>query len=286
MRKKLLFILLIISSLSTEFSISQTYVPFLNNSSWNITVANFGGQYNLIINQGTDVVIGSFTYKKFIEPYYQNDVYIREDVTTKRVYKLVNGFDQLLYDFSLQVSNTITLSNGLTYTVTSITDVNVSGGTRRKFNLYNFAGGETWIEGVGSNNHPLIPHYELPSDPYIYLTCSAQNGQSIYNHGLANGSTPTDCSMLLSTNDYQNLNKQISFYPNPFNTELTISSETSLENLTLKIFNSLGQLVKEIENLNGNSIKINRENINNGIYQLQLIKNDKIINRSSVIITN
>ena len=272
-------------SLLFTFVFSQSYTPFLNNSKWNITVANFGGPYNLVINEGVDVVVGAYTYKKFVDPFFNNEVYIREDVASKRVYRLVNSVDQLLYDFNLQVSDMITLSNGITYTVTSITDVTVNGGTRKKYNLYNFAGGETWIEGVGSNRHPLLPSYELPSDPYVYMTCSSQNGQDIYNHGLANGATPTDCSML-STDDYHLNGKNIVFYPNPFQQEVTITSETRLQNAKLRLFNSLGQLIKLIENINGNSFTMNRENLNDGIYLFELMENSKVITKSKIIIKN
>ncbi len=268
-----------------NFIFSQSYTPFLNNSKWNLTVATFGGPYNLVIDEGVDVVVGAYTYKKFVDPFFNNEVYIREDVASKRVYRLVNSVEQLLYDFNLQVSDMITLSNGITYTVTSITDVTVDGGTRKKYNLYNFAGGETWIEGVGSNRHPLLPTYELPSDPHIYLTCSSQNDQDVYNHGLANGSTPTDCSML-SIDSYHLNDTTINFYPNPFQQEVTISSETRLQNAKLMLFNSLGQLVKLIENINGNSFTINRENLNDGIYLFELVENSKVIKKSKIIIKN
>ncbi|MEH6538252.1 MAG: hypothetical protein V7719_17780 [Psychroserpens sp.] len=183
---------------------SQTYIPILNNSSWNIASANFSGTTNLVIERGTDIVIGSNTYKKFIDPtIYNTDNYIREDIPNKKVYRNVNGIDEILFDFSLDISDSIILGDGDSYIVTSVTNINVLDGVRKQIRLVHYEGAfieksEVWIEGIGSSFHPLKPNYEIIfSDPYIYLTCSAQNGINIYNHGIANGQPePTDCSIL------------------------------------------------------------------------------------------
>lgn len=282
MKRKLLFAFLLFAGFA-ESAFSQAYIPMLNNSSWNIVSANFGGGQNLMINPGTDVVIGSYTYKKFFDPTTGADVFLREDVASRKVYRNVGGNDQLLYDFSLQVSNTITLGNGSVYTVLSITDVPVNGGTRRRFFLDNGWYSENWIEGVGSSQHPFRPSYEMPSDPYIYLTCSAQNGVNVYNHNLANGQpTLTDCSMLGVT-DFALENRAIQYAPNPFTTELSITAQTDFKNATLKVFNSVGQLVKEQTNINGNTITVRRENLNCGIYFAQITENGKIIATHKII---
>lgn len=291
MKTKLLFKIIFLTFLSQK-SFSQIYIPMLNNSTWNIVSANFGGQQNLIINQGINTVIGSNAYKKFIDPTTNNDVFLREDIATKKVYRRVSGNDQLLYDFSLQVSNNIVLGDGNNYTVQSISNVNVLGGTRRSFNLIHFIGGfagnsETWIEGVGSSRNPLRPTYEMPSDPYIYLTCSAQNGINIYNNGIANGQpTPSDCSALLSLEEVKFLAEQINFSPNPFKTEIEITTKFNFENTSLKVFNSIGQLVKEIENINGQKIILNRENLKSGIYFAQILQNEKILKINKIIIVD
>lgn len=281
MRTKLLFATFLLLFYKTIYA--QPYVPFLNNSTWNVTVVGFTGASNYIINPAVDVVIGGYTYKKFADPIFSTDVYLREDVAEKKVYRRVGNSDELLYDFSKVVSNTITLPNGNTYTLISITNVTVNGGTRRRFNFDNGFFGFNWIEGVGSGNHPLKPYYELVSDPYIYVTCSAQNGALVYNHGTANGGTPTDCSML-GMDDLTALTNKITFYPNPFKTELTINSELNLENVTLKLYNSLGQMVNEIENISGQQFVLNRANLTSGLYFIQLLQNDKLVQTHKIVI--
>lgn len=282
MKTKLLFTFFLLFLFINSFS--QAYIPFLNNSTWVLTVANFGGSSNYIVNPGVNVVIGSYTYTKFVDPIYSTDVYIREDVAAKKVYRRVGVTDQLLYDFSKVVSNTITLPNGNTYTLNSITNVIVNGGTRRRFSFSDAFFGFDWIEGVGSGNHPLKPYYELPSDPYIYVTCSAQNGVLVYNHGTANGGTPTDCS-ILGVDDVNPITT-IRFSPNPFKTELTINSDVNLENVTLKLYNSLGQIVKNIQNINGNQLVIDRDNLTSGLYFIELFQNDKVVLTTKIVVVD
>lgn len=284
MKTKLL-ITLVFLILIVKKSFSQVYIPMLNNSTWNIVSASFGGSQNFVINPGIDIVIGSYTYKKFIDPTTSSDVFLREDVAAKKVYRNVSGVDQILYDFSLQLSNSIYLGYGGIYKVVSITNVNVNGGTRRKFVLDNGFLSETWIEGVGSDINPLRPYYEMPTDPYIYLTCSAQNGVNIYNAGIANGQpTPTDCSMLLSVEDIKFLTQEIIFSPNPFKTELLITTTFNFDNSKLKIFDSNGKLVKEVNGINGQNIIIKRENLNKGVYFVELTQNGKVISNHKIII--
>jgi hypothetical protein len=273
MKIKLLAILTL--TLFNLKSFSQQYFPLLNNSSWIIVISDFGGNVYREYNQSSDVIIGSTTYKKYIGQ--TNEEYLlREDVAAKKVYKLINGNDVLLYDFSLQISDNITLDDGQNYQVQSITTINVTGGQRRQFYLKNlnpFWAGETWIEGVGRYTHPLLAKSEFFSDPAFTLQCSFQNGVNIFNQGIANGGTATNCS--LSVEDQNYLSEKILFAPNPFDNELIISSQTSLNNSTLKVFNSIGQKVREINNINGEKYILQRENLSKGLYLFQLSENGK-----------
>lgn len=282
MKTKLLFTALFLIAFAEDV-FSQNYIPMLN-SSWNITEANFGGATSYIIQPGVNETIGGLSYKKFMDK--TTEVYLREDIATRKVYRRVNNIDQLLYDFSLTNGSFITLSNGYTYTVT-VSTINVVGGTRKKIYLYHdFFPSETWIEGVGGTNNPMKPYYELPSDPYFYLTCSSVDNVNVYNHGIANGQpNPTDCSMLLGIDQFFRENK-IKFYPNPFKSTFTISAATYLENASLKVFNSVGQLVKENKNINGKEYNFHRDNLKSGIYFAQLSQGEKIIANTKMVIVD
>jgi len=291
--KKILFALLFLI-VFTQKIFSQTYAPLLNNSYWIVQQVYYGSHINQVISDDGEVVIGAFTYRKYADQsMYSADNYIREDISAKKVYRYKNGSDQLLYDFSLNVGDNIILGDGRSYEVASITNINVNGGIRRRFHLVCYAGGtmvltsETWIEGVGGIEHPLKPNYELYlSDPVLVLTCSFQNGINIYNYGIANGQpTPTDCSISLDVEDILPLAQQINLSPNPFKTELCITTTLNFENVTLLMFNSIGELVKQVDNMNGQKIVLHRENLKSGLYFLQFMQNGKVVATNKAIVT-
>jgi hypothetical protein len=288
MKTKILFIITLMTVVVQE-SFSQTYFPMLNNSSWNIQMSTQIGPFYYWIEPGVDVVIGSYTYKKFLDvDFNQTEIYVREDVTTKRVYRRISNIDVLMCDFSLQVGNTITLGNGNLYSVAVISNIDVNGGQRRVFTLQNLTNpfiGETWIEGVGNRDHPLRPQFEVPTDPAYNIICSYQNGVSIYNFGLANGGTATNCpTPALSIENHNLIEQKIIIFPNPFSTETILKSTNKIENGSLEIFNSIGQKVREFENINANEIVIKRENLENGIYLLVLKQNQKIFDTKKIIL--
>ena len=76
----------------------------------------------------------------------------------------------------------------------------------------------------------------------------------------------------------------LEIYPNPTNSWVTI--QTNLENIELlKIINSNGDVIKEIsisENIK-NSMKLDMSNFSKGIYIIQLINNENIINDRVII---
>lgn len=287
MKTKLqLFLLLIFI---TGKSFSQEYIPLLNNATWIVDASGFEGVETFTISQDGEVIIGAYTYKKFIDTFFNTEFLLREDIESKKVYKIVGGNEVLLFDFSLHVSDFIILPNGENYQVASITNINVNGGQRRQFSLNNLSGSlwlnEVWVEGVGSKHYPLFAAYELYTDPEFYLKCSFQNGQNVYNQGLANGGIATNCiGMGVEKENY--LSNKIKFTPNPFQIEMLISREVSLQNAILKMYNATGQIVKEVNNLNGNKIILKRNHLNSGIYLIQLFENERLLTSSKVLITD
>lgn len=283
MKTKLLFLIIFFVGI-TQKSVSQSYAPYLNNSTWNLTVYNFMGATSYNVDPGIDVVIGGNTYKKFVDPVFGGDIFLREDVAARKVYTRKNNVDEVLYDFSLPVGGTFYTPFGSAYTVMSITTSNVSGGVRRVFILDNGFFGFTWIEGVGSPKHPFRPDYELPSDPAVVVSCAAQNGALVYKRSEVFGGMPTDCSMLGIVN--HDLINSISFSPNPFKSELQISSEIGFHNVSLKMFNSLGQMVKQVDNINGLSYIFHRDGLSNGLYFMQLSQENKIVAYKKIIVAD
>lgn len=82
----------------------------------------------------------------------------------------------------------------------------------------------------------------------------------------------------------QNLeNLTINVFPNPFTTQTTIDLNTNYKTATLKIIDVLGKELKSI-NFSGKQVIFEREELNNGIYFIQIISEDKTISTNKIII--
>lgn len=281
--KNYIFLILL---LVTGKTFSQDYIPVLDNASWIVTAYFFGGSQTIVIFQDGEQTVGPHTYKKFVTGGTSSEFLLREDPAARKVYKLIDNVDILFFDFNLNPSDNITLSNGQNYTVISVSNINVYGGQRRQWYLNNnspFGFDEVWIEGVGGNEHPVKASYEMIVEEVYLLQCSAQNDVFIFNQGLANGGNPTDCPFLgLDENEYST--SKITFAPNPFQNELVISSEMLFNNAKVKIYNAMGQIVQQIDYLNGNRIALTRDNLTGGLYLIQLFEKGKLVTSKKILV--
>jgi hypothetical protein len=200
----------------------------------------------------------------------------------------VDGTDVLLYDFSLQNGDVIS-QYGFTFT-TTVDQVAVNGGMRKRISLHSLELYHeetlkmTWIEGVGTTAHPFYPDYNMRTVAssgggyQIRTRCSFQNGEHVFgNANCAPSSALSTASATLSQSN-------ITFTPNPVVTQLTISSDLELQNVSLKLYNSQGQLVRETANLNGKSLLVNRDNLAAGLYVAQLSKDGKLLKTAKLMV--
>jgi hypothetical protein len=299
--KLLLTAIFLLSFLQNTFA--QPYHPLLDNSAWVINdwVSCCQPPEVKIIEPGTDAIIGAYTYKKFVDPFPQwsvsplvlmDTIYLREDVEAQKVYKIVNGADELLYDFSLENGDLVTVK-GVPFTAL-VDEITVDGGTRKRIKLESvqlFGGGQhvyqTWIEGVGSNAHPFYPDFFMYAPVFssgggyrVYTQCSFQNGVHVF------GDTEYCGTFAATMGVAQHVFSKtaITFSPNPFVGTLTIDSEVALQNASFKLYNLQGRLVKEVGNLNGRKMTVSRENLNSGMYLAQLSENGKIIKSTQIMV--
>jgi hypothetical protein len=75
-------------------------------------------------------------------------------------------------------------------------------------------------------------------------------------------------------------------YPNPFKSTTTFQSKSTLKNATAIIYNSMGQEVKQIKNISGNSFNIERDNLHAGLYFINLAEGNKIISTEKFVISD
>lgn len=92
--------------------------------------------------------------------------------------------------------------------------------------------------------------------------------------------------MTIGINQSELIKHSINFYPNPFSIETTLQTNKDLKNTTLTVYNTFGQVVKQIKNISGQTIVFSRDNIECGLYFVLLIQDNKIILADKVIITD
>ena len=76
----------------------------------------------------------------------------------------------------------------------------------------------------------------------------------------------------------------ITVYPNPFDISTTIQFQKELQNADLRIYNIWGQVVRT-QNFTGNGMILERNNLPNGIYFLQVITGFRVIMKCKIIIS-
>lgn len=198
------------------------------------------------------------------------------------------------YNVSLIVTN----SNGDKDTSVSLACVNVYAWPSASF-TYTISGTTVACTGISSP--------DIASHDWLFGDGSSQNTNAspVHTYTVANtynichrieninGCWDTACqSIILTSINEKYLENFIIISPNPFSTQTTVSVRTfshqagnSIKNATLAVYNSLGQEVKLIKNISGETITFHRDNLPSGLYFIQLIQNNLTDDRSGKIVT-
>jgi hypothetical protein len=102
-------------------------------------------------------------------------------------------------------------------------------------------------------------------------------------------STPNACIQSgqnnLDITEYTDKNL-ISIFPNPFVASTTIQTNRNLKNANLNIYNSYGQIVKQVNNLSGHTISLSRDALLSGLYFVKLTEENNVIADEKILITD
>ncbi len=283
--KKLLYLIFLTTTLGTRAQTS-IYHPFPDsNAVWNWQYyASYCTPFSQVDEEYSyeldgDTVIGSMQYHKIVIPFVQvnntlcgprNDIgyrgFIRQSIIDKKVFCILpnDSVEQLIFDFNLQVGDSIPAleedQGGQCYEkiiVTQIDSVLIGASYRKRWN----GSGLIIIEGIGSNWEFLHPLCEIIDGATGVLTCFKQNGTSLYPN------TSYNCNLITSLYSISSNHSSANLFPNPFHTSITV--ETQVEKSTMKIYNSLGVLVRE-EGISYYSTVFNRNSLSDGIYFYRL----------------
>lgn len=197
------FILSFIMIFANYITFAQGYQIADTSKMWN----------TLLVGHGTWTVhsCGGTTFHKFSQS-NQGDEYmtvyesidsliswhpiglIREDSLSKKVYfTIFNGYPEgLIYDFSLEVGDTVRVENQLLNDVQpmvcdNIEMVDINGSLKKKFYFHGAGSNpgntcETWIEGIGSNYGIMNSGLGAPGivGGTFTLLCCSQDGNTIW----------------------------------------------------------------------------------------------------------
>ena len=81
------------------------------------------------------------------------------------------------------------------------------------------------------------------------------------------------------------IEKKISISPNPFSSYTTLKADFRLNNATITIYNSVGQIVNQTEGNTGQTFILYRHNLPSGIYHLLVTEKNRIIVNEKIVIT-
>jgi hypothetical protein len=78
--------------------------------------------------------------------------------------------------------------------------------------------------------------------------------------------------------------RELSVFPNPFSEKTTIRTNKQLENAELYVYNSFGQLVGELKGISGKEISLERGQLANGLYLIQLMQDGQQLSCNRILI--
>ncbi len=84
-------------------------------------------------------------------------------------------------------------------------------------------------------------------------------------------------NIISGLDNYSIKNNDLIVYPNPFSLETIFQTDMIFESASLILYNSIGQVVKEIQNINSSTFILDRDNLQSGVYFFRLTCKNEIL---------
>lgn len=239
-----------------------------SNATWNVFWSSWGYGLqtgNYVYTFSNDTIINGLTYHK-INGYAAA---IREDLIQKKVYviPLFDSVPQLLYDFNLNVGDTLKGYLGISSTsygdtVTTIDSILINSNYRKRWTIHadariTFGNKYYIIEGIGSSKGLLQQYQDFESDSN--LECFSQNNQTIY----PSADSIMNCASLTSISDKRGIEK-LYIFPNPTNGKFQVKLLGIIGNI-LEITDVLGNVIMKL-GIKNDTIEIDLLSQPEGVY--------------------
>jgi hypothetical protein len=144
------------------------------------------------------------------------------------------------------------------------TDANGNLSWHKTFGISNYGDGGSYVQQTTDGGFVVFGGGKHPTDMFLIKT---------------------DFNGISGIDDISQINNQI-IYPNPFTTQTTLETEEFLRNATLTVDNVFGRTVKEINNISGRKVILQRDNLPSGLYLFRLTQDNKILTTKKVEITD
>lgn len=89
---------------------------------------------------------------------------------------------------------------------------------------------------------------------------------------------------VLSTHRSLAQDPKVTVYPNPFVSQTTFQTTGKPSDLSILVFNGLGQLVKSTQQAQTNTLTIYRDNLPTGVYYYQLLSDTQLIDAGKIVV--
>lgn len=237
-----------------------------------------------------DTIVNGLTYKKILKrdlvitqngpPFeaegdYQLFGLIRDDTINKKVYaiQIMDNYsdcplneEYLLFDFSLNIGDTINLCIHPEYFDFVIQDISAS--TILGFTTRIFTGDESLYEGMGSN-------YGLFEEMFAPFK---KNSRYVYSTFLYYYCREEPCDLFVST-EYHSQTQKLEIFPNPITNILNIKSYSNTKINKIAIYSSLGQKEMEIKH---STNQLDVSELKNGIYIIEIDLNGRTFRKKII----
>lgn len=283
---------------------TNVYHPFPDSNAvwgvsevWGDQTCQISDDYDLYISSD-DTIIGVFNYSKLkksgfysvsCDPNssygYNSGVigYIRQDTTQKKIYFLSLTEEILLYDFNLNIGDTLTFLHqlGEVIIVTQIDSILIENNFRKKFILngmidpYCPFSPNFLIEGIGSSTG-LLNNITCFFEGGTMLNCFGQNNQTLYP-------LSSECGAYVLSNYEKEEKPILKIFPSPASSQITVEqSAVGSRQLTVEVYDALGRLVA-LSEVEGQQTTIPL-NLSKGVYLLRVKEKEEVVFWEKLII--
>ncbi len=257
MKKNIALYFLILSSFVVQGS-SGNYHPLPDsNATWKLDFyadpaqcPPFGYCYSINVTIVKDTIIGAYTYHLTDYPTPFSYPAYREDTVSKKVFfplEVVPGIvrDTLLFDFNLQIGDTITqvipgLFQGHQFKATTIDSIFNGAYYLRRWTITDItsgAGVSEIVEGVG-NLRGLFGEFSFFESAFS-VNCMIKDGQSFFPDA-------TGVCSLVSVSNTELRNEAITLFPNPVHSDGIVemrNSSSSNKVASVRITDLIGNVI-------------------------------------------